>query len=116
MSVPPAPFMASQDRWPWPGTGVPKRLIRRGKRRSFWPPAPIKYVAGNIPDLSDYFLFVLIDLHSRFVVGWMLTEHENTRLAAHFLRESLGKVQGERDLVYLTHHSRHDGLTNPTFP
>lgn len=53
----------------------------------------------------DYFLFALIDLFSRFVVGWMLADHENARLASHFLRETVRKVQGERDLVSLTSHS-----------
>ena len=64
----------------------------------------ITRIPGPVAGL-DYFLFVLIDLYSRFVVGWMLAEHENARLAAHFLRESLRKIQGERDLVYLTNHS-----------
>lgn len=53
----------------------------------------------------DYFLFAMIDLFSRFVVGWMLAEKENAELAAHFLRESVRHAQRERDLVYLTNHS-----------
>ena len=53
----------------------------------------------------DYFLFAIIDLFSRFIVGWMLADSENARLASHFLRETLRRAQGERDLVYLTNHS-----------
>jgi putative transposase len=34
-----------------------------------------------------YFLYVMIDIFSRYVVGWMLAERENARRAQHFIRE-----------------------------
>lgn len=64
----------------------------------------ISRIPGPVAGL-DYFLFALIDLFSRFVVGWMLADRENARLASHFLRESVRRSQGERNLVWLTTHS-----------
>jgi len=36
-----------------------------------------------------YFLYVMLDVYSRYVVGWMVSERENADLAQHFIRESL---------------------------
>lgn len=54
---------------------------------------------------SHMCLFGLIDLFSRFVVGWMLATKENAFLATHFLRESVRRSQQEGSLQHLVTHS-----------
>jgi len=44
-----------------------------------------------------YFLYVMIDLYSRYVVGWMLSERENARRAQNFIRETVQKHLGPED-------------------
>jgi putative transposase len=44
-----------------------------------------------------YFLYVMIDLYSRYVVGWMLSERENARRAHNFIRETVQKHLGPDD-------------------
>lgn len=51
-----------------------------------------------------YFLYAMIDVYSRYVVGWMLTHEENSDRAQHFIRETL-RQQGVEDKVQLTIHS-----------
>lgn len=36
-----------------------------------------------------YFLYLMLDLYSRYVVGWMVAEHESARKAQHFIRETV---------------------------
>lgn len=36
-----------------------------------------------------YFLYVMLDVYSRYVTGWMVSDRENADLAQHFIRESL---------------------------
>jgi putative transposase len=43
-----------------------------------------------------YFLYVMIDIFSRYVVGWMLAERENAFRAQHFIRQTLFKHLGSR--------------------
>lgn len=38
---------------------------------------------------EHYFLYVMIDVFSRYVVGWMLAERENARRAQNFIRETV---------------------------
>lgn len=38
-----------------------------------------------------FFLYVMLDLYSRYIVGWMVAESENARLAQRFLRETVRK-------------------------
>ncbi len=38
-----------------------------------------------------YFLYVMLDVFSRYVVGWMISEQENAEFAQHFIRETLKK-------------------------
>ena len=38
-----------------------------------------------------YFLYLMLDLYSRYVVGWMVAEHESARKAQHFIREAVRK-------------------------
>jgi putative transposase len=38
-----------------------------------------------------YYLYVVLDLFSRFVVGWMLAERENTPLATQFISDAIAR-------------------------
>lgn len=38
-----------------------------------------------------FMLYVMLDIFSRYVVGWLLAERENARLAQHLMRETLAK-------------------------
>ena len=38
---------------------------------------------------SHYFLYVMLDLFSRYVVGWMISPNENSETAQHFIRETV---------------------------
>jgi putative transposase len=51
-----------------------------------------------------YFLYAMIDVYSRYVVGWMITHEENSDRAQHFIRETL-RQQGIDDDTHLTIHS-----------
>jgi len=51
-----------------------------------------------------YFLYAMIDVYSRYEVGWMITHEENSDRAQHFIRETL-RQQGIEDKVQLTIHS-----------
>ena len=44
------------------------------------------------PAKGDYFfLYVMLDLFSRFVVGWLLAQRQNAELAQQFIRETMRK-------------------------
>ena len=47
-----------------------------------------------------YFLYVMLDLFSRYIVGWMIAERENARLAQRFIRETVNKhLQAGQELT-----------------
>ena len=50
-----------------------------------------------------YYLYVILDIYSRYTVGWMLAHRESADLATRLIEESLGKQQVRRD--QLTLHS-----------
>lgn len=39
-----------------------------------------------------FFLYVMIDIYSRYVVGWMVSDKENADEATHFIRETKRKM------------------------
>jgi len=50
-----------------------------------------------------YYLYVILDIYSRYVVGWMLASRENADLAKRFIRETIEKENVDAD--QLTIHS-----------
>jgi putative transposase len=47
-----------------------------------------------------YFLYLMLDLYSRYVVGWMIAEHESARKAQHFIRETVrNHIKGGSDVT-----------------
>lgn len=49
-----------------------------------------------------FFLYVMLDIYSRYVVGWMLAERENGRRAQNFIRETVQKHRknGEKVIIH----------------
>ena len=64
------------------------RLVARGPNEVWsWDITKLKG-----PTKGDfYMLYVMLDIFSRYVVGWLLAEHENATLAQHLLRETMAK-------------------------
>lgn len=48
-----------------------------------------------------YYLYVLLDIYSRHVVGWMLAQRESGPLAATLIEESVSKQNVERDQLII---------------
>jgi putative transposase len=44
---------------------------------------------------SYFYLYVIMDVFSRYVVGWMLAEHENAKLAQRLIEETVTKQEVE---------------------
>jgi len=44
---------------------------------------------------SYFYLYVILDVFSRYVVGWMVAEKESAALAKRFIAETLGKEEGD---------------------
>lgn len=49
-----------------------------------------------------YYLYLMLDLYSRYVVGWMVAEHESARKAQHFIRETVRNhlKEGEKVTIH----------------
>ncbi len=52
-----------------------------------------------------FYLYVILDIYSRYVVGWMVAEHENAQLAARLIRETYDK-QGVQTNTLVLHADR----------
>ncbi len=57
-----------------------------------------------------YYLYVLIDLYSRYVVGWMVAERENAVLASNLIAESFRK-QAVKPQILTLHSDRGSPMT-----
>jgi len=60
-----------------------------------------------------YYLYVIIDLFSRYVVGWMLAERQAARLAEQLIAETCGKQGIQRDQLAL-HADRGSAMRSQT--
>ena len=58
-----------------------------------------------------YYLYVILDVFSRYVVGWMLAHRENSDLASRLIRESLDKQDVSEDQLTL-HSDRGPSMTS----
>lgn len=76
--------------WSWDITKV------RGPQRRVW-----------------YHLYVMLDIYSRYVVGWMLAEHETASLAERFIGETLAKQAIARNSLTL-HSDRGTSMRSKT--
>jgi putative transposase len=76
-----------RDRRRHPVHHIP-RLVARGPNEIWsWDITKLK---GPVKGIY-YLLYVILDIFSRYVVGWLLAEHENASLAQHLLRETMAK-------------------------
>ena len=67
----------------------PCRPRARGDAPEVWS-WDITKLKGSIPYLY-YSLYVILDLFSRYVVGWMVARHENAHLAERLIAATCGK-------------------------
>jgi putative transposase len=58
-----------------------------------------------------YYLYVLLDIFSRYVVGWMVADRENSALAARLIEETYIKQGVEPDMLTL-HSDRGSPMTS----
>lgn len=60
-----------------------------------------------------YYLYLMLDLYSRYVVGWMVAEHESARLAQHFIRDTVRRHLKEGEEITI-HSDRGSPMTANT--
>jgi len=60
-----------------------------------------------------YYLYLMLDLYSRYVVGWMVAEHETARLAQHFIRDTVRRHLREGEEITI-HSDRGSPMTANT--
>jgi len=60
-----------------------------------------------------YYLYVMLDIFSRYVVGWMIAAHENANLAKHLIRETC-QNQGIHPNTLVIHSDRGSPMTAKT--
>jgi putative transposase len=60
-----------------------------------------------------YYLYVILDIFSRYVVGWLLAQHENAGLAQRLIRETCSK-QGVEPGQLILHADRGAPMTSKT--
>ena len=62
---------------------------------------------------SYFYLYVMLDIFSRYVVGWLLAERENARLSQRLIRETTQREGIVRDQLYI-HNDRGAPMTAQT--
>lgn len=78
------------------------RLVAHGPNEVWsW---DISHLKGPTKGLS-YMLYVALDIFSRFVVGWLLADRENSKTAQHFLRDTM-TAQGIAPGTLTVHQDR----------
>ncbi len=60
-----------------------------------------------------YYLYVILDIYSRYVVGWMLASRENADLAKRLIRDSIEKQNVDADELTI-HSDRGPSMTSHT--
>ena len=101
------------------GQGEAKERRLQGKRGKHSPPIleatePNQVWSWDITRLKGHyhglwhFLYVMLDIFSRYVVGWMVADHESSRLAQHFIRQTV-----QRNLESGRHITIHNDRGSP---
>ena len=95
-------------------TSSPIRLTRS---RSCWPPRPNQLWSWDITKLlgpakwTYFYLYVILDVFSRYVVGWMIADREGKELAKQFIAETCDK-QDIRSGQLKIHADRGSSMTS----
>ncbi len=61
-----------------------------------------------------FYLYVILDIFSRYVVGWMLAHHESAELAKRLIRDTLAKEGIEAGGELTLHSDRGPSMTSKT--
>ena len=64
-----------------------------------------------LPASVDFYIYVLLDIFSRYVVGWMVADRENSALAGRLIEETCHK-QGVEPQVLTLHSDRGAPMTS----
>lgn len=70
----------------------------------------ITRLAGAVKG-QHYYLYVMIDVFSRYVVGWMISHEENSDRAQHFIRETVRSQQIDETNELTIHSDRGSPMT-----
>ena len=79
------------------GSAATRPGIPSTRHRSSWPPLPIRSGRGISRSCSGpvkwtyFYLYVILDIFSRYVVGWMIAHHESSALAKRLIAETCEK-------------------------
>ena len=82
-----------------PATAASTPSIRPRPSRSCWPPRPNQVWSWDITKLlgpakwTYFYLYVILDVYSRYVVGWMVAHREPAALAERLIAETIAKQQ-----------------------
>ena len=106
----------------WPRTsrcesGAISAVIPATPSPSWWPRGPTRPGRWDITRLrgpkrwTSFYLYVLLDIFSRYVVGWMVADRENAALAATLIEETCLK-QGIEPQVLTLHSDRGAPMTS----
>jgi putative transposase len=60
-----------------------------------------------------YYLYVIIDIYSRYVVGWLVADRESSQLAKHLIAETCQRQQA-RTKELIIHSDRGSSMTSKT--
>jgi transposase InsO family protein len=86
-------------------SGAGRRCTRRGSRPELVATAPNTVWSWDITKLhgpakwSYFYLYVIIDIYSRYVVGWLIAERESATLAEKLLADTIAKQCIDRDAL-----------------
>ena len=98
-------------------SGAVSSRIPPTRSPSSWPRHRTRPGRGDITRLlgpekwSYFYLYVLIDIFSRYVVGWMVGDRENSALAGRLIQESCLKQDVQPDTLTL-HSDRGAPMTS----
>jgi putative transposase len=96
-SAPSAPCIECSLRTAKSASGATNSVTRATPRLNSWPPAPINSGAGIFTKLlgpakwTYYYLCVIIDVFSRYAVGWMVAHRETAALAERLIEETCSR-------------------------
>jgi putative transposase len=74
-------------------------LIAKGQNQSW--PCYIKKLKEGTAKLAYFYLYMILDIFSRYVVGWMVAPRELTVLAKRSIGQSRGKQRIEQDQMII---------------
>ena len=86
--------------------------IHAMRRLSCWRVVQTKFGPGTSPSSEPsrsgpyYYLYVLLDIFSRYVVGWMLAHRESGKLAAKFIEGNLRQTKHQARTAHCSRRSR----------